>query len=126
MSHPTNEVSLNLARNGGHDLQPVPRFVSLVIRQALDDGAQRIEFSVEDPSSDKGFRIRYSGKVSNHEMVPVPGSLFDPVVVVLCNYASVPYYAAGSVQGTLHTSQPDSRWRLESNNLKQHVVLEKA
>ncbi len=125
MSDATSDISLNLARNRAHDLQPVPRFVSLVIRQALDDGAQTIEFSLEDSFSDKGLRIKYSGKVPNYEMAPMPGILFDPAVVVLCNYASVPYYAAGSVQGTLHTSQPDSRWRLESDNLRKHVVLEK-
>ncbi len=98
----------------------------MVLQQAIRDGAETIEFFLEDPASAKGFRIRYAGKSPSYEMLPAPGHCFAPAVVVLCNYAAVPYYATGSVQGTLHTRQPDLRWRLESDNLKKHVFLYKA
>jgi hypothetical protein len=123
MSQTTNDICLNLAADQMRDLQPLPRFVSVILQQALHDGAERIEFSLEDPSSEKGFRIKYSGKELNYEIVPAASSLFDPAVVVLCNCASVPYYASGTVRGILQTKQPDSRWRLESDNLKKHVSL---
>jgi hypothetical protein len=97
----------------------------MVLQQALGDGAQRIEFSLVEPASEKGVRIRYSGKLPHCEMEPMPANLFDPVVVVLCNYASISYYALGRVQGTLHTRLPDSSWRVESDNLKKHVVLQR-
>jgi hypothetical protein len=104
-------------------LPPIPRYISLVLHQALNDGAETVEFSLEDPSSEKGFRIRYSRKDLDYEMLPTSARLFDAAVVVLCNWASVPYYATGTVQGILQTKHPSSWWRLESDNLKKHVTL---
>jgi hypothetical protein len=125
MSCATNEICVDLGTDQLSALQPLPRFVNLILQMALCDGAERIEFSLVDPDSETGFHIRYSGKSLNYEVAPAPALLFGPAVVVLCNYASVPYYAAGKVEGKIHTKRPDSRWVLQSDDLKKHVSLSK-
>jgi len=125
MSSIRNEIAVDLAADQIADLQPLPRFVGLILMQALRDGADRIELSLINASSKTGLQIKCSGKSGSFDMTPAASLLFDPAVVVLCNYASIPYYATGHVEGKLHTKRPESHWLLVSDNLKQHVVLSK-
>ncbi len=124
MSNPVTEIP-SLTGDDTNHLQPVQRFVNLVLFQAVCDHAESVEFSLADASSETGFRISYASKGTRVEMHPAPGHLFSPFVVVLCNYASIAYYAKGPVKGSLQTRRPDSRWIFESDDLRKHVLLSK-
>jgi|GEM_PF-5697072 len=58
-----------------------------------------------------------------YDMVPPPARFFKPIVVVLCNYASVLYYSKGSVKDKIETKNPASTWLFESDDLQKRVVL---
>jgi hypothetical protein len=107
------------------NLAPVQRLVRLILRQAVLDGADRIEFRLTSESSEVAFQmtVRTGGGETN--LSPCPGSLFSPCMVVICNHASVPYYAKGRVNGSIRTVNPTSKWRLESDDLAQRVLLSK-
>jgi hypothetical protein len=105
--------------------QPILRFVGLVLRQMIGDSAERVEFSLEDSLPEARFHISCSINGRVFYMSPPPSHLFEPVVVILCNYASVPYYAKGAVEGKIETTNPGSSWLLQSDNLRKHVVLSK-
>jgi hypothetical protein len=122
---PLNGGVVDLRKGEPANLQSTPSFVNLLLFQALFDHAEKLELSLLDASSETGLRITYAGKGFRHEFHPAHGSLFDPVVVVLCNYASIDYYKKGPVKGRIQTKRPDSCWLLESEDLKKHVLLTK-
>ncbi len=124
MSDQTNEV-VDLGMDAQKNQQPVSRFVNLILQQAILDAAERIEFSLTGCSPKVEFRISCSYNGKTHDVAPPPSQLFDPVIVILCNYVSVPYYAKGPVKGRLETKNPTSSWLLESEDLKKSVVLSK-
>lgn len=67
----------------------------------------------------------YVVKGQKIDMSSPPARLFKPIVVMLCNCASVPYYAKGHVKGQIVTKNPDSTWLFESTDLQKCVVLSK-
>jgi hypothetical protein len=123
MSYQANEIVLDLGIEARQ--RPIPRFVSVIVFIALQDSAERIEFSLLDALPEATFRVSYSVKGLTHDISPPPRHLFEPVVVALCTYASVPYYAKGPVRGRIETRNPASSWLLESEDLRKHVVLSK-
>jgi hypothetical protein len=125
VSYRTNEI-VDLGTNGQKNQQPVPRLVSLILQQAILDSADRIEFSLTGCSPKTQFCVSCSCNGKVHYFAPSPGELFEPVIVTLCNYASVPYYAKRPVKGRIETTSPDSSWFFESEDLKKSVVLSKA
>ena len=124
MSYRTNEV-VNLRIDGWMNQQPVPKLVSVILHQAISNSADKVEFSLTGCSPKMEFRVSCSCKGKSHDLTTPPGMLFDPVIVTLCNYASIPYYAKGPVKGRIETTSPDSVWLLESVDLKRSVVLSK-
>ena len=124
MSYRTNEI-VDLRMDGLKNQQTAPTLVKLILQTAILDSADRIEFSLTGCSPEAEFRVSCLSKGKIHDFMPPPSHLFDPVIVTLCNYASVPYYAKGPVKGRLETKSPDSSWRFESEDLKKSVVLSK-
>jgi hypothetical protein len=102
---------------------PLPRLLALVFSLAVSDRAEKLVFELSDSSSEEGVRMSYVAKGTVHVLAPAAGCLFDPMVTVLCNHASLDYYTRGPVNGKVQTKNPASTWRLESDDLKKHVVL---
>jgi len=125
MSYQTNDIVLDLRLSEQEGQQPVLRFVCMILLQMVRDSAERVEFSLVDSLPEAGFHISCSIKGRMYDMSPPPSHLFKPVVVALCNYASVPYYAKGTVEGKIETTNPASSWLLQSEDLRKHVVLSK-
>jgi hypothetical protein len=116
-------LDLRLSEQEGQ--QPILRFVGVILRQMIRDSAERVELSLEDSLPQARFQIWCSIQGQPYHMMPPPSHLFEPVVVILCNYASVPYCAKGAVEGKIETTNPASSWLLKSDNLQKHVVLSK-
>jgi len=106
------------------DLRPVAQMVHLILQQAVLDGADRIEFRLVDESSNAGFQVVVRTQVTERNLPLAPGSFFS-LIIVLCNHASVPYYAKGRVTGKMKTENPASEWVLESDDLRQRLLLSK-
>ncbi len=124
-SYRTNNVVIDLDPNTGADQAPIKRFIKLIFYQVTQDSGERLEFLLERSESEETMRIFYVAKGQIHDMVPPPASLFKPIVVLLCNCASVPYYSKGPVKGQIETRNPDSTWLFESDDLQKRVVLSK-
>jgi hypothetical protein len=105
------------------DSQPVPRLAALLLSMAIEDRAERMDISLDDISSDLGVRISVSVGGIVQEYAPAPGLLFEPLVIVFCNYAGVAYYSKGRTEGTIDTRRPKSTWRLQSDDLRGAFVL---
>ncbi len=105
--------------------EPVPQFANVTLQQAALDGAQTIELSLIDASSETGLRVSYTVRGQAQEFPRAPGSLFGPAVVVLCNYAFIPYSRSGHVRGQFATSRPAATWLLESDDLKTRIMVSK-
>ena len=116
---------LDLSYESAKNLTPVPRLVQLILQQAVLDGADRIEFRLESETSQTGFQVTVRSGAAQSKLPPSPGTLFSPCMVVLCNHAAVPYYAKGSVKGTISTANPRTTWTLESDDLQQRILLSK-
>ena len=116
-------LDLKLSEKEGQP--PVEKFLAVIVAQMVRDSAERVEFSLEDSLPEARFQIWFSIQGHPYHMTPPPSHLFEPVVVILCNHASVPYYAKGAVEGRIETTNPASSWLLQSDNLRKHVVLSK-
>jgi hypothetical protein len=120
-----NISPMDLGYEKARSLPPVPRLVQLILHQAVLDGADRIEFRLASESSEAGFQVTVRVGANESKLPPSAGSLFAPCMVVLCNHASVPYYAKGRVTGKLRTVNPASEWTLDSDDLQQQLSLSK-
>ena len=131
----------------GEETQPIPKFVELIIALALDDKADSITFEFDPALWDKikaeeakmtsegidldeikfpdVFIITFKVGNEKRKLEPPPGSLFNPVVRIILNAAAIPYWTKGEVSGELVTVNPDSKWRLESNDLTKRFELQK-
>jgi hypothetical protein len=125
MSYQSNDIVLDLRQSEQEREQSIPRFIGVILRQAIRDSYERVELSLVESLPEATFHISCSVKGRKYDMSPPPRHLFEPVVVALCNYASVPYYAKGSVEGKIETVNPASSWLLQSEDLRKHVVLSK-
>ena len=125
MSPQSDKSPVNLNLDDLASVQPVPRFVNLILLHAIWDDAEKIEFLLLNATSETGLRMSYTIKGTKVDMTPAPGSLFRPAVDVLCNYASIAYYAKSPSRGEIRTMRPDSHWLLESDDLENHVLLSK-
>jgi hypothetical protein len=125
MSNQTNDIVLDLRSSEQEKQQPILKFVGMILLQMIRDSAEGVEFFLVDSLPEAKFQISCSIKNRTYYMSPPPRHLFEPVVVALCNYASVPYYAKGWVKGRIETTNPASSWLLQSEDLRKHVVLSK-
>ncbi|MFA6542967.1 MAG: hypothetical protein WCS99_00980 [Limisphaerales bacterium] len=115
---------------------PIMRFVSLVLYQAVADGAEIITFRLK-PGGDelpemtgrRKFEVGYQGAFPYCAMPPPPQHLYSPVICRLCCLADVPYWAKGSVTGTFRMrigSGTDSKswsFKLQSSDLLSGLTL---
>ena len=113
-----NAGPMDLGYGKATNLPPGTMLVHLTLQQAVLDGADRIEFRLANESSATGFQVTVRTGAGETQLPPFPASLFSPCMVVLCNYAAVPYYATGRVHGTIRTENPTSQWKLESDDLQ--------
>jgi hypothetical protein len=125
MSYLSNNIVIDLDPNADADQAPIKRFVNLTFFMAIHASAERLEIVLEHSEQKESFQIFYVVKGQKHEMVPPPARLFKPIVVMLCNCASVPYYSKGPVKGQIETKNPYSTWLFESDDLQKRVVLSK-
>jgi hypothetical protein len=134
---------LNL--QGGTNLQPVPKCVALILTSAVQDNADIVilDLDVElhkkvEPDWERlmregrfenaeklphAFRIRFMMGEKKQELPPAPGSLFEPAVRILLNFAEIPYWKKKDISGELETINPYSKWAVESQDLAQKVQL---
>jgi len=142
-----DSIPMDIGIANSADIKPVQKFVHLVLRQAIADKADKIEFRLvretppPDPlliadlilanpgdihtTNDGGFQISYRVRDNEYQMAPAPSNIFSPCMVVLCNHAGIPYYATAMVTGTIRTKNPATQWTLESDNLRKRVILSK-
>jgi hypothetical protein len=116
---------LDLRLSEHEEQPPVEKLLGVILHQMIRDSVGRVEFSLDDSLPEARFQIWFSIQGQPYHMMPPPRHLFEPVVVVLCNHASVPYYAKGAVKGKIETRNPASSWLLHSKDLRKHVVLSK-
>lgn len=121
MSKETEDLSLDLQYQP--ELAAVPRLIRLVLLCGVDDRADEIVFISIDANAEEGMRIIFVIDGAEKPLVPMHGSIFSGVVVVLCNHASVSYFAKGRVRGEVTTTRPASAWLLESDDLQKRIRL---
>jgi hypothetical protein len=110
----------------GDSFSPVEKLVRLLLFQCLTDyKSEQIEFRLEDATARTGLRVTSCLQGAKTELYPMHGCLLSPIVVVLCNYASLSYCAKGHVTGKITTRRPTSAWNLESDDLRKGFVLSK-
>jgi len=73
--------------------------------------------------SDHKFHVAYYVNGAKTEMLPSPSQLFPAITAVLCNYASVPYYSKGHVEGTISVKNPNLTLTLKSDDLTKEITL---
>jgi len=125
MSYLSNNIVIDLDTKMDADHPPIKRFVNLTFFMIIHESAERLEIVLEHSEPKESFQIFYFVNGQKHEMFPPPARLFKPIVVLLCNCASVPYYSKGPVKGQIQTKNPDSTWLFESDDLQKRVVLSK-
>jgi hypothetical protein len=125
--------------------QPVPRFVVLILKKAIQDEADHVVFELDldlhkkvkvkeekmmaegrIPDSDelpKAFQITFKIGGKEQKLSPSPGGLFEPVVRILLNAAGIPYWTQGETSAELETVNPYSKWVIESKDLTQRIQL---
>lgn len=104
-------------------MNAVNRLVRLILFTALSDKVEKITFRLHEPQSQTGLRVTLSNNTNKRELPGMYWGLLQPIAVVLCNYASLPYYAKGYVTGIVTTERPSSAWFLESHDLQKELLL---
>ncbi len=125
---------------------PVPRFVRLILFQAIYDKAEEIIFVMNEkvetqsqieelpendaddladvsPVSRDAFTITFKLRDKQLSLAPAPGRLFEPAMRIFLNAAEIPYWTKTPVSGELQTLNPVTRWAIRSDNLAAHVHL---
>ena len=115
-----NNTNINLR---AEDAQPTQRFVALLLSQAIYECAERMEFSLDDPSLNTGLRMAFCVRGVVKELHPAPGRLFTPMVIILCNHAGIAYYSKGKIEGSIGTTQPQSNWMFQAEDLTRAFTL---
>jgi len=123
MPNKRKNTVLDLRPSEQEKLTPLLRYVGLLLHQLINASAERAELSLEESPPEAGFQIHFSVQGDRRYMAPPPRHLYKPVVNILCNYASVPYYAKGLVEGEFETAHPASSWLLQSKDLQKCLVL---
>jgi len=124
----------------GQSETPISTFAGLVLWQATRDGANQIEFIVDETSAPgRHFRIRFRVDGVPHDLAPPPGHIFEQVVAYFLNQANVTPGENGPLNGTLRIDRqqiisfsngggeakelPASAWIVWSDGLNQRLVL---
>jgi hypothetical protein len=138
MSILKNEMHLDLDSESHHF--PAPKYVSLLMRQAIDKGADEIIFFLEDGANtalpeievedldkerilESKFHTTILANGTSEELSLSPSFMFPGVVRVFCNYASVPYHSKGHIEGKITIKDPPLTFLLKSDNLNKTLTL---
>jgi hypothetical protein len=123
---------------------PVAKMAKLLVRQAVEANADCVIFELEleahkkitaekaEPNKDPqagaerfpgAFQIFLKIKEVEKQLPPAGGYLFEPVTRILLNAVEIPYWTKDEVSAKLETSNPSSKWIIESKNLTQRIQL---
>jgi hypothetical protein len=118
----------------------ISTFANLVLWQATQDGANQIEFIMDEASAPgRHFTIRLRVDGVPYDLAPPPGHVFEQVVAYFLNQANVTPGENGSLNGTLRIDRQQiisyakeggdvkelsaSTWIVWSDGLDQRLVL---
>jgi hypothetical protein len=124
----------------GQSEDAIPQFARRVLWQAVRDGANQVEFTIEEASAPgRHFRIKYRVDGVSYDLTPPPGHIYEQVVAYLLHDATVTSENAGALNGILRISQeemasdskrageamevPPSTWIVWSDGLDRRLVL---
>lgn len=96
---------------------PIPKFVNLILFQAMREGASEIEFGCDGEASKASFRITFSKDGSKHDLSPPPHELFTPIRNRLCVMANLPYWSKEPVEGrfSIVVGEKTMLWTVKSD-----------
>jgi hypothetical protein len=124
----------------GHNQEAISRFAHLVLWQATQDGANQVEFAIEERSA-PGRHSRISLKVDGtaYEYLPPPAHIYEQVVAYLLQEARITSDENGILRGVLHMERqaiasdsnpageprelPASTWVVWSDGIDRRLVL---
>jgi hypothetical protein len=131
------------------EAEPVPRFVKMILCEAVVDKADEIVFALDLQLEDKfkaekeqlfqqgkideaflqnspnTFSITLKSGGSQQNVIPCTGDLFEPFMRILLNAAEIPYWTKNRVSFEFETIHPASKWKFVSENLKSTAHLER-
>ena len=97
----------------GHDQEAISRFAHLVLWLATQDGANQVEFAIEEGAA-PGRRFRISLRIDGtaYQYLPPPAHVYEQVVAYLLQEATITSEENGILRGVLRmgrqTIAPDS------------------
>ena len=126
----------------GHNQEAISRFAHLVLWQATQDGANQVEFAIEEASAPgRHFRIRYRVDGTPYDLTPPPAHIYEQVVAYLLQEATITSDENGILRGVLRMGRqaiaPDSNpggeprhlpattWIVWSDGIDRRLVLTK-
>jgi len=124
----------------GQSEEAISRFARLVIRQATQDGANQIEFAMEEASAPgRHFRIKLKVDGVAYDLTPPPAHIYEQVVAYLLQEATVTSGENGTLSGVLRVGRqtmvsdstpagevmelPASTWIVWSDGVDRRLVL---
>jgi hypothetical protein len=124
----------------GQSEEAISRFARLVLRQATENGANQIEFAMEEASAPgRHFRIKLKVDGVAYDMEPPPAHIYEQVVAYLLQEATVTSGENGTLNGVLRIGRqtmapnseragemmelPASTWIVWSDGVDRRVVL---
>jgi len=126
----------------GHNQEAISRFAHLVLWQATQDGANQVEFAIEEASAPgRHFRIRYRVDGTPYDLTPPPAHIYEQVVAYLLQEAAITSDENGILRGALRLGRqtiasdsspageaielPASTWIVWSDGVDRRLVLTK-
>ena len=124
----------------GHNQEAISRFAHLFLWQATQDGANQVEFAIEEASAPgRHFRIRYRIDGTPYDLTPPPAHVYEQVVAYLLHEATITSEENGILRGVLHLGRwaiasdsnpagerrelPASNWIVWSDGIDRRLVL---
>jgi hypothetical protein len=71
------------------------------------------------------FHITLKKDGTESKMPSAPSNLFDPIARVLLNAVEVPYWKKDEISAELETSNPQSKWKIESKDSTRKIQLQR-
>ena len=124
----------------GHNQEAISRFAHFFLWQATQDGANQIEFAIEEVSAPgRHFRIRYRVDGVPYDLTPPPAHIYEQVVAYLLQQATITSEENGILRGVLRMARqviapdsnqpgktselPASTWIVWSDGIDGRLVL---
>lgn len=124
----------------GDNQEAISRFAHLVLWQATRDGANQVEFAIEEASAPgRHFRIKYRVDGIPYDLTPPPAHIYEQVVAYLLQETAIVSEENGILRGTLRLGRqaiardsnpagevfelPASTWIVWSDGIDRRLVL---